>query len=104
MKSSPGRQAASAAPTTVRDRFYETVLGHIRANAAAGGPFAGSNFWTWGGYGAAADPGEFAWHHGDSFTGDPPQEPQGRNSVFATDAKTLAVLERQAARMQAVGR
>ena len=93
-----------AAPTTVRDRFYETVLGHIRANAAAGGPFAGSNFWTWGGYGAAADPDEFAWHHGDSFTGDPPQEPQGRNSVFAADASTLEVLERQAALMKAASR
>ncbi len=30
-------------------------------------------------------------------------EPQGRNSVFAADATTLAVLERQAARMTAVG-
>ncbi len=30
--------------------------------------------------------------------------PQGRNSVFATDASTLAALEHQARRMQAVGR
>ena len=30
--------------------------------------------------------------------------PQGRNSVFAADTSTLAVLERQAARMQGVGR
>lgn len=29
--------------------------------------------------------------------------PQGRNSVFATDASTLAVLEHHARRMQAVG-
>ncbi|HOC42410.1 MAG TPA: cellulase family glycosylhydrolase [Thermoanaerobaculales bacterium] len=91
-----------AAPTTVRDHYYRTVLGHLAANAAAGGPVAGSNFWTWGGHGAAADTDQFVWRHGDSFTGDPPQEPQGRNSVFAADASTLAVLERKAARMRAV--
>jgi mannan endo-1,4-beta-mannosidase len=93
-----------SAPTTVRDRFYSTVLGRIHADAAEGGVFAGSNFWTWGGYGAAADPDGHVWRHGDSFTGDPPQEPQGRNSVFATDASTLAVLERHAALMKAAGR
>jgi mannan endo-1,4-beta-mannosidase len=92
------------ASTTVRDRFYETVFGHLAANAEAGGSFAGSNFWTWGGYGTPANPDDPAWHHGDSFTGDPPMEPQGRNSVFATDAATLAVLERHAARMTAGGR
>lgn len=92
------------APTTVRDRFYDTVLGHLAANAEAGGAFAGSNVWTWGGYGKPANPDDPAWHHGDGFTGDPPMEPQGRNSVFATDTSTLAVLEHQAARMKAVDR
>ena len=33
------------------------------------------------------------WRPGDDFTGDPPQEPQGRNSVFATDASTLEILK-----------
>jgi mannan endo-1,4-beta-mannosidase len=88
----------------VRDRFYGTVFGHLAANAEAGGVFAGSNFWTWGGYGAPSGSADATWRPGDDFTGDPPMEPQGRNSVFATDASTLAVLERQAARMRAVGR
>jgi len=91
------------AATTARDRFFATVFEHIHANAAEGGVFVGSNFWTWGGYGATADPDDPAWHHGDSFTGDPPHEPQSRNSVFATDTSTLAVLEHHARRMQAVG-
>jgi mannan endo-1,4-beta-mannosidase len=92
------------AGTTTRDRFYARVFDHIHANAAAGGPFAGSNFWTWGGYGRASDPEEAVWRRGDQFTGDPPQEPQGRNSVFATDASTLAVIEKSAEMMKAIHR
>lgn len=93
-----------AAPTTVRDRFYDTVFRPLAANAETGGPVAGSNFWTWGGYGVPSGAADAAWRPGDDVTGDPPMEPQGRNSVFATDATTLAVLERHAARMSAVQR
>ena len=78
---------------------YELVFRHILENAASGGPLAGSTFWTWGGYGRATNPAEPTWRRGDEFTGDPPQEPQGRNSVFATDRSTLAVVKRYAARM-----
>jgi mannan endo-1,4-beta-mannosidase len=92
-----------AAGTTARDRFYTRVFDHIHANAAAGGPFAGSNFWAWGGYGETPDPDDAVWQRGDPFTGDPPQEPQGRNSVFATDTSTLAILEDRAATMRSVG-
>jgi mannan endo-1,4-beta-mannosidase len=86
--------------TTFRDLFYTQVFEHIHANAAAGGPFAGSNFWTWGGYGEASDPDEAVWRRGDQFTGDPPQEPQGRNSVFATDTSTLSILADYAGKMR----
>jgi mannan endo-1,4-beta-mannosidase len=92
------------AGTTARDLFYARVFEHIHANAAAAGPFAGSNFWTWGGYGQASNPDEAVWRRGDQFTGDPPQEPQGRNSVFATDTSTLAILEEFANKMQRVGK
>jgi mannan endo-1,4-beta-mannosidase len=44
------------------------------------------------------------WRRGDQFTGDPPQEPQGRNSVFATDESTLAILEDHAETMKAIQR
>jgi mannan endo-1,4-beta-mannosidase len=91
-----------ASPTTIRDAYYELVFRHILENAEAGGPFAGSNFWTWGGYGRARNPDDPVWRRGDEFTGDPPQEPQGRNSVFATDRSTLAVVKRYAARMNAL--
>jgi mannan endo-1,4-beta-mannosidase len=91
------------AGTVSRDLFYSRVFEHIQVNAAAGGPFAGSNFWAWGGYGRASDPEEAVWQRGDAFTGDPPQEPQGRNSVFATDVTTLSILESFAAGMRSVG-
>ncbi len=99
-----GHSYSPEAGTTFRDRFYTLVFDHILADAEGGGPFAGSNLWSWGGYGGAADPEEAVWRQGDQFTGDPPQEPQGRNSVFATDTSTLAILEDFAAKMRSVGR
>jgi mannan endo-1,4-beta-mannosidase len=86
--------------TNSRDRFYTSVFRHIHANAAAGGPFAGSNFWAWGGYGQASETEDAVWRRGDQFTGDPPQEPQGRNSVFATDTSTLSILADYAGKMR----
>ena len=45
-------------------------------------------------------PAEFEMREADkSYVGDPPQEPQGRNSVFDCDATTLAVLRDHAARL-----
>jgi mannan endo-1,4-beta-mannosidase len=99
-----GHSYSPQAGTTYRDRFFALVFDRIHAGAAEGGPFAGSNLWTWGGYGQAADPEEAVWREGDQFTGDPPQEPQGRNSVFATDTSTLQILEDFAAKMRSVGR
>ena len=37
---------------------------------------------------------------GDPFTGDPPQEPQGLNSVFDTDTSTINILENIAERLK----
>jgi mannan endo-1,4-beta-mannosidase len=83
-------------PTTWRDKFYSYVFSRIEVSSRNGGPFVGSNFWTWGGYGRAAH-ADAAWREGDaSFTGDPPQEAQGLNSVFDTDATTLEVLRAHA--------
>jgi mannan endo-1,4-beta-mannosidase len=95
-----GHSFSPAAATTYRDRFFEVVFDQILADATAEGPFAGSNFWAWGGYGVPADPEEAVWRRGDDLTGDPPQEPQGRNSVFATDTSTLEILATQASRIR----
>jgi endo-1,4-beta-mannosidase len=80
-----------------RDRFFQFVFQRINDSALSGGPLVGSNFWAWGGLGRAAHP-DRKWRLGDrSYVGDPPQEAQGLNSVFASDASTLAILSRHAA-------
>lgn len=80
-------------PTTHRDRFYRMVYEMMENNAKAGGPFAGTNFWAWGGEGRALH-ADYKMQTGDTaYVGDPPQEPQGRNSVFASDTSTIAILK-----------
>ena len=81
-----------ASSTVYRDKYYDLIFNMIYENAKSGGPLVGSNFWTWGGFGKIRDPKEAIWREGDDFTGDPPQEPQGRNSVFITDTSTIKIL------------
>lgn len=81
--------------TTYRNRFYANVFNQLRTRAGAGDAIAGMNFWAWGGYGRAAND-DFMWKEGDDFVGDPPQEPQGLNSIFDTDESTLAVIKAHA--------
>ncbi|MCK4640819.1 MAG: cellulase family glycosylhydrolase [Candidatus Marinimicrobia bacterium] len=82
--------------TIYRDLYYDFVFEKIYANARNSGAFAGSNFWTWGGEGRPQDPENAQWKFGDPFTGDPPQEPQGRNSVFDADSNTLKIMKKYA--------
>lgn len=70
--------------TTARDEYYAYVFDLIRRERENGGLFAGCNFWAWGGF-ANQTPGRVYWEKGDDYTGDPAQEEQGLNSVFATD-------------------
>ncbi len=78
-----------SSPTTGRDRYYRTVFDEVVRSASEGGKFAGVNFWGWGGYGV---PAHENWQKGDAYTGDPAQEAQGLNSVFATDKSTVSVI------------
>lgn len=73
-------------PTSGRDRFYAHVFGLIRGSGA----IKGCNFWGWGGL---AEPPHAVWQRWDPYTGDPAQEPQGLNSVFAADTTTLAIIK-----------
>jgi len=79
--------------TTARDDYFNTVFALVDDSASAGAPIAGTNFWTWGGYGRAQHD-DFKWQAGDEFTGDPPQEPQGLNSVFDSDTSTLKIIKK----------
>lgn len=72
--------------TAGRDKFYEYVYSLMTDERL----FDGCNFWGWGGY---AKPAHENWQTWDDYTGDPAQEPQGLNSVFATDTTTLKVIK-----------
>lgn len=76
----------------VRDAYYKYVFSLISDNASNKGHFAGCNFWGWGGF---AEPVHDDWRVGDDYCGDPAQEQQGLNSVFASDTTTVDVIKAQ---------
>jgi mannan endo-1,4-beta-mannosidase len=80
-------------PTTFRDKYLDFLFNYVVESAKSGSSMAGLNFWAWGGM---AKPGseDYIWKEGDSFMGDPPQEPQGLNSVFSTDTSTLIIFKK----------
>ena len=88
-------------PTRARDAFLEHVFARVSEDAAAGGPFAGTNLWAWGGFGRA-EHADYIWRAGDTnFVGDPPQEAQGLNSVFDVDFRTVAIIREHATKLGA---
>ena len=92
-----GFKFSTDTPTRGRDGYYEYVFSLVTDNANQGGKFAGCNFWGWGGF---ARPRHEQWQVGDDYTGDPAQEAQGLNSVFATDTTTLNIIRQQAEKMK----
>ena len=81
-------QFAPDSPTTLRDDYYQHIFKLILLQARRRGHFAGCNFWAWGG---TAVPNNTFWQQGDPYIGDPPQEEQGLNSVFANDSTLLII-------------
>lgn len=81
--------------THQRDRFFRELFGFMETQVKLDSPLMGTNFWAWGGLGRAQS-ADFIWRTGDPFTGDPPQEPQGLNSVFSQDESTLKLLRSHA--------
>ena len=77
----------AGSPTQGRDNYYAHVFGIIRDS----GKIAGCNFWSWGGY---ADVKHGNWQEWDDYTGDPAQEEQGLNSVFAKDKSTMEIIRK----------
>jgi mannan endo-1,4-beta-mannosidase len=93
---------AIGTPTTARDRYYNLVCSVLLDSSRAGSPIAGSNFWAWGGEGGGNNP-DGMWRFGDPFLGDPPHEPQGRNSIFITDTSTMIIVRSHAFKMMRLG-
>lgn len=69
-------------PVTARNAFYSHIFDRLAASVKDSGYFAGCNMWAWGGF---ARPINIFWQPGDDYCGDPAQEEQGLNSVFAED-------------------
>jgi mannan endo-1,4-beta-mannosidase len=88
-------KTAPGSPVTIRDRYYKKLFELIYDSASAGAPIAGTDFWAWGGEGRGKNADEL-WRVGDPFVGDPPQEPQGLNSVFDADKSTLEIIRNHA--------
>lgn len=84
-------QFAKGTPTTARDEYYRHVFGRIVESAKEGGLFAGLNFWGWGGLASQSETNLY-WKLGDDYCGDPGQEQQGLNSVYACDESTITVI------------
>ena len=93
-----GFSFSKEAPTTARDEYYRYVFDLIRQDRESGGLFAGCNFWAWGGF-AGQNPDHVFWEKGDGYTGDPAQEQQGLNSVFATDS-TIEIIKAENRKLQ----
>lgn len=93
-----GFSFSKEAPTTARDEYYRYVFDLIRQDRESGGLFAGCNFWAWGGF-AGLNPDHVFWEKGDDYTGDPAQEQQGLNSVFATDS-TIEIIKAENRKLQ----
>ncbi len=78
-----------------RDTFLEIIYDMVENDIQSGKPIAGTNIWTWGGEGRAENISGI-WTPGSSYTGDPPQEPQGLNSIFDVDTSTLNLIKKHA--------
>jgi len=96
-----GADYRPTATTVWRDKFFTAFFQVIEQEAKAGRAIAGSNFWTWSGVGRT-ERADFIWQPGDDYLGDPPQEPQGLNSVFEQDQSTIRILQEHARVMNAL--
>lgn len=83
-----GMAIGQGSGVTARDGYYDYVMRFVGDGE---GKVAGINFWGWGG---TAKPAHRTWQPGDDYTGDPAQEDQGLNSVFAGDSTTLCVIRK----------
>ena len=76
-----------------RDIFYNYIFQRITESHKNNGPLQAANFWGFGGEGKAITKAG-KWNPGDPLTTDPPQEPQGLNSVFSNDKSTLEIVKK----------
>ncbi|KAJ1957575.1 hypothetical protein GGI12_004988 [Dipsacomyces acuminosporus] len=82
------------ATVTHRNKFYKAVADRVAAHVDKG-TFVGAAFWA---YAGPARPPEKPTTE-ITWTGDPPHEPPGWNSVYDKDSSTLAIIQGFSARI-----
>lgn len=75
-----------------RNTYYKAIFEEMEKSIAKKEPFTALNIWGYGGLGKN-NPADGKWKEGDDYTADPPQEPQGLNSIFSTDTTTLDLIK-----------
>ncbi len=91
-----GENYSPDSAVTARNDFYKFVLQLLQDSIAAKSPFAGVNFWGWGGEGRAQQ-SDYQWKKGNtSYVADPYSERQGLNTVYNTDKSTLDIIAKYA--------
>jgi mannan endo-1,4-beta-mannosidase len=88
-----GENTALTATVNLRDQYYDFCFAQIAKSVATGDKLVGANFWTFGGFTQPIG-GQPFWKPGDPYSGDPPQEPQGLNSVYPSDTSTLNIIRK----------
>ena len=78
--------------TSSRDKYYTAIFKEWQKSMESNGSIAGLNFWAFGGKSRPIN-GQIFWKDGDDFSGDPPQEEQGLNSVFDNDKSTWKIIK-----------
>lgn len=96
-----GFQFSKSSSVKARDSYYRFIFDLISENAKSATLFAGCNFWGWGGMANPSTEYEY-WKPGDDYTGDPAQEQQGLNSVFASDSSTVSLVKNTNLKLQKI--
>jgi len=81
------------ATATFRNKYYKAIFDCLLKAIKNNEPFTALNFWGYGGI-AKNNTKDGKWKSGDDFTTDPPQEPQGLNSIFSTEISSLKLIKK----------
>ncbi|MFD2284968.1 cellulase family glycosylhydrolase [Pedobacter petrophilus] len=87
-----GHSFDPALSTQLRNEYFGSIFAHWKNSKKTNGAIAGCNFWAFGGISRPIK-GQLFWKDGDDFSGDPPQEEQGLNTVFDSDRSTWKVIK-----------
>ena len=82
----------SNASVEFRNQYYKAIFERLETAILNKEPFVALNFWGYAGY-AKNNPHDGKWKIGEDFTTDPPQEPQGLNSVFSNEISTMSLIK-----------